>query len=61
MYGTFFLLVQLFYFFFLIILFIFREMGGEEERKKNINLWLFLMCPLLWTWPASQACAPTGN
>ena len=27
----------------------------------NINVWLPLTCPLLGTWPATQACALTGN
>ena len=44
-----------------IYLFIFREGNGWTERERNINVWLPLMCPLLGTWPATQACAPTGN
>ena len=35
--------------------------GKEKERERNINVWLPLMCPLLETWPAIQACAPTGR
>ena len=35
--------------------------GREKERERNINVWLPLMCPLLGTWPTTQACAPTGN
>ena len=32
-------------------LFIFRERGGrEKERKRNINVWLPLMCPSPETW-----------
>ena len=43
-------------------LFIFREgEGKEKERERNINVWLPLACPLLGTWPATQACALTGN
>ena len=42
-------------------LFIFRERGREGERERNINVWLPLMWPLLGTWPATQACALTGN
>ena len=42
-------------------LFIFRHRGGEEERERNIGIWLLLTHPLLGTWPATQACAPTGN
>ncbi|KAM5313236.1 uncharacterized protein AAES06_022430 isoform 3-T4 [Glossophaga mutica] len=37
---------------------------GEErkkERKRNITLCLPLMCPLLETWPETQACAVTWN
>ena len=37
-------------------LFIFRE-----ARERNINVWLPLACPLLGTWPTTQACALTGN
>ena len=46
------------FFFFLIrfYLFIFRE-----ARERNINVWLPLACPLLGTWPETQACALTGN
>ena len=29
-------------------------------RKRNID-WLPLTCPQLGTWPATQACALTGN
>ena len=43
------------------ILFIFRERGREKERERNISVWLPLLCPLLGTWPATQACALTGN
>ena len=34
--------------------------GGEGERERNINVWLTVMRPL-GTWPATQACALTGN
>ena len=37
-----------------------RVEGGEKERQRNINVWLPFMCPLLGTWPATQACALTG-
>ena len=33
----------------------------EKVRERNINVRLPLACPLLGTWPASQACALTGN
>ena len=43
-------------------LFIFRERGREgERRERNISVWLPLVCPLLGTWPTTQACAPTGD
>ena len=44
-----------------IYLFLDRREGREKERKRNINLWLPLMSPLLGTWPATQACTLTGN
>ena len=50
-----------FFFFLRLYLFIFREEGREEERKRNSNVWLLLATPLLGTWPATQACALTGN
>ena len=42
-------------------LFLERLEGREKERERNINVWLPLMCPLLGTWPATQACALTWN
>ena len=30
-------------------------------KEENINVWLPLECSLLGTWPATQACALTGN
>ena len=49
--------------FFLKILFLFLDRGAEreKERERNINMLLPLVCPLLGTWPATQACALTGN
>ena len=39
-------------------LFLERGEGREKERERNINVWL----PLTpGTWPATQACALTGN
>ena len=35
--------------------------GREKQRERNINVWLPLERPLLGTWPATQACAQTGN
>ena len=40
-----------------LYLFIFRG----EGRERNINVWFPLACPLPGTWPATQACALTGN
>ena len=45
----------------LFYLFLDRGEGSEKERERSINVWLPLMCPLLGTWPATQACALTGN
>ena len=45
----------------LIYLFLKRGEGKEKERERNINVWLPLTCPLLGTWPETQACALTGN
>ena len=44
-----------------IYFFLERGEGREKERKRNINVWLLLTWPLLGTWPATQACALTGN
>ena len=44
-----------------IYLFSERGEGREEERERNINVQLPLTRPLLGTWPATQACALTGN
>ena len=48
-------------FFLRFYLFIFRERRREGERERNINVWYSLVCPLLGTWPATQACALTGT
>ena len=45
-----------------IYLFIFGQRRRETEREeRNISVLLPLMCPLLGTWPAAQACALTGT
>ena len=51
------------YFFlrFIYYLFLERREGREKERERNINVWLPLTHSLLRTWPATQACALTGN
>ena len=54
----------LFFFFFLkkiSSIYFQKGEGREKEREKNISVWLLLACPLLGTWPATQACALTGN
>ena len=43
------------------ILFLERGEGREKEREGNISVWLPLTWPPLGTWPATQACALTGN
>ena len=51
------------YIFLRFYLFLFLERGEEREkgRERNINVWLLFVCPLLGPWPATQACALTGN
>ena len=49
------LLFKIFY------LFIFRERARKEERERNTNVLLPFLCPLLGTWPTTQACVLTGN
>ena len=39
----------------------FLERGKEGERERKINVWSHFVRPLLRTWPATQACALTGN
>ena len=41
--------------------FTFLERGEwRKKERRNINVWLPLVHPLLGTWPATQACALTG-
>ena len=43
-------------------LFIFRESGREGEREGEKHQYVLALArPLLRTWPATQACALTGN
>ena len=44
-----------------IYLFLERGEGKEKERERNIHVWLPLVRPLVGSWPATQACALTGN
>ena len=53
--------LDFFNFLFSFFLFFFIERAREGERERNIKVWLPLVCPLLGTWPATQACALTGN
>ena len=48
-------------FYLFVCLFLESGKGREKESKRNINVWLPLMCCPLGTWPATQACALTGN
>ena len=54
-------MTKIIFFFSRCHLFIFIESEREGEKERNINGWLPLARPLLGTWPATQACAPTGN
>ena len=38
-----------------------EEGERERERERNISVWLPLTCPLLGTWPETQAYALTRN
>ena len=44
-----------------IYLFLDKGEGREKKRERNIKVWLPLMCPLLGTWPITQACTLTVN
>ena len=46
---------------FIYLLFLERGEGREKERERNLIMWLPVMWPQLGTWPATQACALTGN
>ena len=49
------------FFFKRVYLLTIRERRKEGKRERNISVWLPLMRPLLGMWPATQACALTGN
>ena len=55
--------VTIIFLFFKDFTYLFLERGErrEKQRKRNIHVWWPLMLPLLGTWPATQACALTGN
>ena len=42
-------------------IYLFLDKRREKGRERNINVWLPLTHPQVGTWPATQACAPTGN
>ena len=52
---------SLFIYFFKDLIYLFLDRVEGKERERNINVWLPLMHPLLGLWPATQACALTGN
>ena len=45
----------------IFFLYFYRGEGKEKEKERNISVWLPLTHPLLGAWPATQACALTGN
>ena len=46
----------------ILFIFIFREKGKEGEREEGKHKCVVAsQYPLLGTWPATQACALTGN
>ena len=45
----------------IVLVSFYRGTGREKERERNISVWLLLTCPLLGTWPTTQACALTEN
>ena len=47
--------------YFLKRFYLFIQRRREGQRERNINVWLSFECPLLGTWPTTQACALTGN
>ena len=49
---------------FYVFIYLFLERGeGREQRRRETSMcgWLPLACHQLGTWPATQACALTGN
>ena len=48
-------------FLFSIYLFLEGGEGKEKEGERNVSVWLPLAHSILGTWPATHACALTGN
>ena len=50
-------------FFYKDFIYSFLERGEEKgkEKERNVNVWLPFTCPILGTWPTTQACALTEN
>ena len=57
----FFIFIYLFFMYFLKRFYLFLERGEGREKERNNSVWLPPVCPLLGTWPTTQACALTGN
>ena len=55
------ILFNLFFKDFIYLLFLDRGEGREKKWERNINVCSPLTYPLLGTWPATHACALTGN
>ena len=48
-------------FFKILLIFVQTEGKGRRKRRRDISVWLPLICPQLGTLPIVQACAVTGN
>ena len=54
--------VDVSHYFFRDFIYLFLERGREGESEGHkFNVWFPLTRPVLGTWPATQACALTGN
>ena len=49
------------HFFFKDFIYLFFRKGKGKTKRRRENVCLPLVCPLLGTWPTTQACALTGN
>ena len=56
-----FLMLAVYLFIFKDFIYLFLERKRRRKRERSINVWLPLAHPLLGTWPATRACALTGN